>query len=277
MINQTSLKLSIITINFNNAIGLRKTIESVAAQTSRDFEYIVIDGGSVDSSIEVIKEYDEKITFWVSESDKGIYHAMNKGINVAKGKFCHFLNSGDWLVDSLVVENMLNSLSDSDILLGNEIFINAKGKKRLHKSNSEIGLYTFYRSTLFHASAYIRRSLFDQYGLYDESLKIVSDWKWYLIVAGLHKANIKIVDINVCYFDSTGISSINQELDQTERRKVLEELVPAPILHDYDKYSFDIEQMTRIKKHPILYRIFWIIERVLFKFEKWDLGRKRQF
>ena len=269
--------LSIITINQNNVAGLRKTIESVVSQSSRNFEYLIIDGGSTDGSIDVIKEYAEKITFWVSEPDNGIYHAMNKGVHAAKGEFVHFLNSGDWLVDNHVVENMLNSLSDSDILLGNEIFINPEGKKRLHKSNSEISLYTFYRSTLFHASAYIRRSLFDQYGLYDETLKIVSDWKWYLIVAGLQKANIKTVNINVCYFDSTGISSINQELDKAERRKVLEELVPATILYDYDKYSFDIEQMARIKKHPILYHIFWFTERVLFKFEKWDLGRKRQF
>ncbi len=116
---------------------------------------------------------------------------------------------------------------------------------------------------------------FDQYGQYDETLKIVSDWKWYLIVAGLNKVNIKTIDINVCYFDSTGISSISKELDKSERRKVLEELVPASILYDYDKYSFDIEQMTRIKKHPLLYYFFWFVERILFKFEKWKVSLKR--
>lgn len=271
------LKLSIITINYNNAEGLYKTIRSIVSQTNSDFEYIIIDGGSTDGSVEVIKEYSERIKYWVSEPDKGIYHAMNKGVQAATGEFVQFLNSGDWLVDNQVVEKMLSAAPPCDILLGNVVIIDLKGKMQYHKSNPEISFYTFYRSTLFHTSAYIRRSLFNQYGPYDESLKIVSDWKWYIIVAGLNKANIKTVDINVCYFDSTGISSLNQELDKAERRKVLEELIPASILYDYDKYNFDIEQMTRIKKHPTLYFTFWFIERVLFKFEKWNLNRKRQF
>jgi glycosyltransferase involved in cell wall biosynthesis len=81
------MKLSIITINYNNASGLRKTIESVANQTSLEFEYIVIDGASTDGSVEIIKEYKEKITYCVSEPDNGIYNAMNKGIHAAKGKY----------------------------------------------------------------------------------------------------------------------------------------------------------------------------------------------
>ena len=89
------MKLSVITINFNNRDGLRKTIESVVKQTYKDFEYIIIDGGSTDGSVDVIKEYADKIDYWVSEPDKGIYNAMNKGIDVAKGEYCIFMNSGD--------------------------------------------------------------------------------------------------------------------------------------------------------------------------------------
>ncbi len=84
------MKLSIITINFNNAVGLKKTIESVVNQTSNDFEYIVIDGGSKDGSIDIIKKYDSKINYWISEPDNGIYHAMNKGILLAKGDYLEF-------------------------------------------------------------------------------------------------------------------------------------------------------------------------------------------
>ena len=87
------MKLSIITINYNNCDGLRKTIESVIAQTTRDFEYIVIDGGSTDGSVDVIKEYADYIDYWVSEPDKGIYNAMNKGTRAAHGDFLLFLNS----------------------------------------------------------------------------------------------------------------------------------------------------------------------------------------
>ena len=89
------MKLSVITINFNNRDGLRKTIESVVNQTYNDFEYIIIDGGSTDGSVDVIKEYADRIDYWVSEPDKGIYNAMNKGIDVAKGEYCIFMNSGD--------------------------------------------------------------------------------------------------------------------------------------------------------------------------------------
>ena len=89
------MRLSIITINYNNREGLRKTIESVVNQTYRNFEYIIIDGGSTDGSVEVVKEYADRISYWVSEPDNGIYNAMNKGVLAANGKYIQFLNSGD--------------------------------------------------------------------------------------------------------------------------------------------------------------------------------------
>ncbi len=300
------MHLTIITINYNNASGLRKTMESVLNQTSQDFEYIVIDGGSTDDSLKLIKEYARIRTpsinegskafipcLWrstpegieggfLSESDNGIYHAMNKGIRLSRGKYLHFLNSGDWLADNNVVKNMLNEITPHtkqdaqpelgpDILVGNVISVRPDGKVRDNRNNKEVSFFTFYRGTLQHTSAYIRKALFDNYGLYDENLKIVADWKWYLIVAGLNKANIQFTDIYVTCFDITGISSTQLELDKSERRKVLKELLPTPILADYDKYHFDILQMQRIKKHPILYNFFWFIERCLFKMEKWKL------
>ena len=87
--------ISIITINFNDKIGLQRTFDSVFAQDFNDFEYIVIDGGSNDGSKELIEENTDKISYWISEPDKGIYNAMNKGIKVANGEYLLFLNSGD--------------------------------------------------------------------------------------------------------------------------------------------------------------------------------------
>jgi glycosyltransferase involved in cell wall biosynthesis len=285
------MKLTIITINYKNAHGLHKTMRSVLNQTSRDFEYIVIDGGSSDKSVDTIREFESLFNSsssgivpfkWISEPDNGIYHAMNKGIKLAKGEYLHFLNAGDWLVDDRVVKNMLNEISqlsskgeiqviNPDILIGNVISVRPDGKVRYNKNRKEVSLFTFYRGTFQHTSAYIRRDLFDKYGLYDETLKIVADWKWYLIVAGLNKANVQFTDTYVTCFDTTGISSTNLELDKAERRKVLEELIPAPILADYDKYHFNIMQMERIKKYPVLYWIFWFVERCLFKIEKWRI------
>lgn len=270
------MKLSIININLNNATGLQKTISSVLAQTSTDFECLIIDGDSSDGSKEVINKMvneDSRVTA-ISEKDNGIYHAMNKGIRLAQGEYIHFLNSGDWLVDSTVVSTMfeeLKRLNHPDILIGNKIMIRPDGKMRKCKnSHQPVTVFTFYRGTIEHTSAYIRRSLFDEYGLYDESLKIVSDWKWYLQAAGLGNAKVGFSDCYVSYFDTTGISSTHKELEMKERRQVLEYLLPKGVLADYDCYSFDIVQMERLKRYPLIYKVVWFIERSLFKFDKWE-------
>ena len=307
------MTLTIITINYNNATGLSKTMESVLAQTSKDFEYIVIDGAAPQppkggvSDRAVIESYVNSVegqengymrcSFlssasgrrvgggFFSEPDNGIYHAMNKGIRMAQGEYIHFLNSGDWLVDKHVVEDMLNFLNPltpspsprgeglgvrCDVLIGNVIAVRPDGKVRYKKYNPDVSLYTFYRGTIEHTSAYIRRDLFDIYGLYDENLKIVSDWKWYLQVVGLNKASVQFTDRYVTCFDTTGISSTNLRLDKAERRQVLEELLPLAVLADYDKYSFDIDQMQRLKRYPVIYKSVWFVERCLFKLDKWN-------
>jgi glycosyltransferase involved in cell wall biosynthesis len=286
------MQLSIITINFNNASGLRRTMASVAAQTSRDFEYIIIDGGSTDGGMEVIESFAPipagryiaepavslsqsempPVTYWISEPDKGIYNAMNKGLRQARGDYVHFLNSGDWLADDQVVENMLEALRpDTDILVGEVISVRADGKVRYNKNKTDVGLSTFYGGTIQHTSAYIRRSLFDTYGFYDETLKIVADWKWYLIAAGLNNARIQFADIYVSFFDTTGISSTQLDQDKAERRQVLETVIPKPILSDYDRFYFHMIQIQRMKKSRWLYGLFWFAERCLFKIDKWRL------
>ncbi len=117
------VKLSIITVNLNNSAGLRKTIESIVKQTFKDFEYIIIDGGSTDGSAEVIKEFADKITYWVSEPDKGIYNAMNKGILHAKGEYLLFLNSGDWLADDDLLSKVFCEPRTADIIYGHMNFV----------------------------------------------------------------------------------------------------------------------------------------------------------
>ena len=264
------MKLSIITINYNNASGLRRTIESVVNQTSLEFEYIVIDGASTDGSIEIIKEYKEKITFWVSEPDTGIYNAMNKGIHAAKGTYCQFLNSGDSLVTPNVTRKMLFNLPDSSIVIGNMLKKLTSGKILRDKGtgNEKPTFLTFYTGTLNHSCAYIKRSLFDKYGYYDENLKIVSDWKFYLIAVGLNNEGVAYKDIDVTYFDMDGISNSNSTLVLKERKIVLEKLLPATVLVDYKQWSSQITRLERINRFPLAIKTLWLIERLLFKFEK---------
>jgi len=333
------MKLSIITINYNNAEGLRKTLASVAAQTYDEIEHIIVDGGSTDGSVEIIREYadNEAIRLqgytairqekngkaddalpnrpiassphrheirWISEPDKGIYNAMNKGIRMATGEYIEVLNSGDILAVDDVTERMMaalaqqvrgyrlevigngnsiaentalspNSLITSSpiengpaIFYGNMIKVNAQGQVVGKSGYTEYSLRQFYSSTLNHDCAYIRRDLFEEYGLYDENLKIVSDWKWYLQAIGLGRVKPEYVDIDVTIFDDGGISETNLALRNAERRQVLEELLPPAVLWDYDTHAFEMEQMKRLRRWH-LYGLVWFIERVCFKLEKW--------
>ena len=265
--------ISIITINLNNAKGLSKTIESVRAQTFTEIEYIVIDGGSNDGSLEQIIKNNDVITHWISEPDSGIYNAMNKGVTIATGKYVQFLNSGDALASPDAVQKMILSLEkhpDCPILFGNMIKQYSDGRlyyDRLKKS-PKVSMLTFYKGTINHSPAFIRRNLFYQYGMYDESLKIVSDWKWYLLVVGWNGEKAIYTDIDVTIFDMTGISNTNKTLELEERRLVLEQILPAGILSDYDMYANSILQTKRINNYFLTRKLVWLLERTLFQFEK---------
>ena len=294
-------KLSIITINYNNAEGLERTLNSVLVQTYGEIEHIIVDGASTDNSVDVIMEYVQKVESgkrkveWVSEKDNGIYNAMNKGIRKATGDYIQILNSGDVLAAPDVTERMYaalrkgandeksrtdalnepHTLNDGKvgILYGNMIKKDYATGKVIGKSGEvEYSPRQYYSSTMNHDCCYIRRDLFDTYGLYDENLKIVSDWKWFLQAIGLGNIKPVYVDIDVTIFDASGISESNLELRNNERRQVLEELLPPAVLADYDKHAFDAEQMDRLRKHH-LYWLVYFIERVLFKLEKWHVLR----
>ena len=306
------VKLSIITINYNNAEGLRRTLASVAAQTYRNIEHIIIDGGSTDGSVDVIREYEEHLHLthstihiqWLSEPDNGIYNAMNHGLEVALGRravnedhtsnitqntspespcdYIQILNSGDILAAPDVTERMIsvlnslnvNSLNDKigiPILYGNMLKKDYATGKIIGKSREvEYSLRQYYSATMNHDCCYIRRDVYEKYGLYDENLKIVSDWKWFLQAIGLGNVKPVYVDIDVTIFDASGISETNLELRNNERRQVLEEVLPPAVLADYDKHAFEMMQMDRLRKYH-LYGFVYFIERVLFKLEKWHV------
>lgn len=260
--------ITIITVNLNNCEGMKKTMSSVFSQTSKDFEYIVIDGASTDGSAEQIKNNEEKIAYWISEPDTGIYQAMNKGIRKAKGKYLQFLNSGDTLVNETVIETIVRTIPDCSIFYGN-MLKKLKGRGIYYNKEIDIDSFlTFYRGSLNHSPAFIKKELFDKYGLFDEKYKIVSDWKFFLIAVCLNKEPIRYSDLDISCFDMSGISSTDKTLDRKERREVLKEYFPESVLYDYDKYWFQIEQSNRINKFWITRSFFWFVERVLFKFEK---------
>ncbi len=285
------MKISIITINYNNAEGLRRTMQSVLSQVIPDeheVEYIIVDGASTDGSVEVIQTLTANGEWrtahsvkWVSEPDSGIYNAMNKGIRMATGEYIQILNSADELSVPDVTARMIADLEEAgkpNILYGNMIKCFPDGRRVCDKcfAGQEITFLGFYTGTLNHDPAYIRRDLFEKYGYYDENLKIVSDWKWYLEAIILGGEKPIYTDIDVTLFDMTGVSEnpANKQKMIAEREQVLNELFPTAVLADYKRFAFPIDQIKRLQRHPWAYKLVYLLERVLFKVEKYQNKKK---
>lgn len=392
------MKLSIITINYNDAEGLRKTLASVASQTYADIEHIIVDGGSTDGSVAIIEAYasdvarrtsgsvpaggegscaavegqdttpangaqplatqdttspkatpPHKVT-WISEPDKGIYNAMNKGIEVALGRrvinddhtsspnslsgvpdklrefvgcslasspyrltdYIQILNSGDILAADDVTERMMAALAQQvkgkdeskagtnasrlsplasspiqncpAIFYGNMIKEYPDGKRvkdtclgdsktkdrEIVLRETEWTMYDFIKGTINHDPTYIRRDIYEKYGLYDDNLKIVSDWKWFVQAVVFGGEKVYYIPMDVTIFDMTGISETNLAAREVERRNELEKMFPKAVLKDYDAYHFPINQIQRLKRHH-MWSLVYFVERVLFKLEKWGI------
>ena len=234
-------KLSIITINYNNLAGLKKTVESVVNQTWQEFEYIVIDGGSTDGSAAYIESQSKHIDYWVSEPDAGIYNAMNKGIVKASGEYLLFLNSGDSLFDCEVLKKNYKYLVEKDIIYFNVVFIGENGSTTL-KYPEKINFSFFYEGTICHQAVMINKKLFNEVGMYDESLKIVSDWKFFIIVFFKFNCTSKRLDRVLTNYTLDGFSSNreNNKLLQFERQKVLNE--------EFGVFVKDYEQMRELQQ-----------------------------
>lgn len=268
--------LTIVTINRNNASGLERTIQSVFSQINTIFEYVVVDGASTDGSVDVIRRFADKFgdrMKWISEQDKGIYNAMNKGIRLATGEYLEFLNSGDCLVSKDVVEKMYAALEEKgypSILYGNMLKDIPGGRIIRDKcfAGGDVTLLGMYHGCLNHSPAYIKRELFSKYGEYDETLRICSDWKWYLTAIVLGDERPCYVDMDVTLFNMNGISETNKGLLDSERTALLKEMVPFGILADYDRWYTDIRIIERLERYPFTWKLVKFAERVLFKIER---------
>lgn len=222
------MKLSIITVNYNDAKGLDRTITSVISQTYHNFEFIVIDGGSTDGSIDVIKKYERNIDYWVSEPDGGIYQAMNKGLRQAKGEYVNFMNSGDSFHAPNVLELIFSLDTDADIITGTHL-----GSPHPNIGKDGITLYTLCTGAVDHQASFIKRSIALRHP-YDENYKIVSDWKFFIEALIIDNCSFFYTETIVVDVDMTGISNTSLELNRRERETVLRELFPERILTDYN-------------------------------------------
>lgn len=251
------LNLSVITINYNNREGLYRTLESVRLQNCKDFEYIVIDGGSSDGSLELLEEYEQYIDIWVSEPDKGIYEAMNKGVRKAKGKYCLFLNSGDWFHTDSVIRLSLPYLnSNKDLLIGFQISAHKSGQRRRY-NQCHPELMTMWRliyCSIPHQATFIKRELLEKFP-YNQDYKIVSDWKFFLDLYARIDVSAEFIPVDIADFDTSGVSSTCGLIHRKERMTVLDDYLHPKLLAEITQVPLEaIEAFMLVPKDGRLQR-----------------------
>ena len=208
------MKITIATINLNNRDGLEKTIQSVINQTYFDnIEFIIKDGGSTDGSVDIVKKYEDKIDFWESGEDGGIFQAFNFLIPHINGEYCLFLNSGDIFHANDVVEKAV-PLLDKDICYGNEMKVGRR--VNVARFSDRLDEYFFKTSALPHQSTFIRSELLKEHP-YSEDWKILGDWLWFREEIMVKKRSYKHLNFIVSDYNLEGLSSVHQNDFKAER------------------------------------------------------------
>lgn len=225
------MKISVISINYNNAKGLEKTINSVIQQSYNDFEYIIIDGNSTDGSKEIFNVFKEKYPIkGVSEPDKGLYNAMNKGIDMAQGDYCIFMNSGDTFFDANVLTNV------APYLKNNIGVVSGVGKAGIltwyPPEPQKINLTFFLKNSLNHQSTFVRRDILLKHH-FSENYKIVSDTEFLFKALILDNESYIDIPIVVCSCEEPGASG-NLKKSLEERYTAIKKLLPPRMSYDID-------------------------------------------
>lgn len=261
------MKLSIITINFNNKDGLKKTIDSVVNQTWHDFEWIVIDGGSTDGSKELIEQYRQHFAYWCSEPDGGIYQAMNKGIDHAQGEFLQFLNSGDCLHGKDVLEKVDQKNKNVDILAAVSVSQETGEPMKIFKQDI---LHQLLYDSLNHQATFIRRSLFDKHR-YNEDNIIVSDWEFFFQSIIIEGCSYEYSDIIVVDFNTHGISNQPTYLQKQieERSYVLGKYLGPYVQKDLRDYFNIREEYEYLKKYKQIEKQYPYLTIIFLKITSW--------
>lgn len=256
---------SIITINLNNAIGLEKTICSVLSQSSPDYEYLIIDGGSTDGSVEIIKKYAEKITYWVSERDAGVYDAMNKGIAAACGQYCLFLNSGDYFYEPTVLSQVLHSGLKADIIYGDLIQSTDGQNMRRLNNPDRLSAWFLLPANITHQTQFIRRQLFEDHGAYRTEYAICSDYAFLVHLFFKTNCQYSRLPAPLVVFDTSGISNnpANEKRVYQERMKIQKLYFPPQMALLYSVFVFIWRSgffVNPVMALPVKYFRLWMMK-----------------
>lgn len=258
------MKLSIITINYNNKKGLQRTISSILSQTYKNFEWIIIDGGSTDGSKELICQYKQYIKYWCSEPDKGVYNAQNKGIRYAVGEYLSFMNSGDEFYDKNTLNNIFgkDNKIEADVIYGDWMHILPNNRTLLQKAPCEMSLMYIFTDNICHQAMFIKTSILKERGL-DENFKIFSDWlRWRELVLNGNK--FQYVPYTICKYEAGGLSGTPSP-QNTYERKLLYDLIPAKLKASVDEHARLKEKLYRYENNFFMKETYnYVFERPLY-------------
>lgn len=237
-------KFSIITTNFNNLAGLRRTRDSIYSQTFRDFEWIVVDGGSTDGGEDYIRKHKEEMTWWCTEQDSGIYNAMNKGVKHAQGEYLLFLNSGDILFAPDTLEKVTSTTLDADVVYGDWTEALPRRRRRKRNSPEKVNFYSFASRPLCHQTAFIRANLLKQ-SPYDETYRICADWaKW--LKLSKNGCTFQHIPITICHFQLGGFSYRAVKERREEHERILREYYPADLAEVFSVLTGKVAKRLKV-------------------------------
>lgn len=234
--------VTIITVVYNGQDFIEETIKSVLSQSYNNIEYIIVDGGSTDGTIEIIKKYEQDISKWISEPDNGIYDAMNKGIFLANGDWMNFLNAGDSFVDSGVLSKIFTSkLENITLVYGDIVAIKENGTHlRVNAINLKDDFSLRKGMKVCHQAIFYHKDIIEKY---DDSLRLKAEWKHLINITRNKKFNAKKFNFPFVYYTVGGIGAQLLKLNQEEYRKVFLETYGKV---EYTKYiPFFIYMTTR--------------------------------
>lgn len=237
MKNNNKPKVTIITICFNEKDRIDKTCKSVVSQMYKNIEWVVVDGKSTDDTLKIINNYKHKITKLISEKDKGRYDAMNKGIKKSTGEYLIFLNGGDYFFDKNSVSNLVDGSKNSDIVYGNIVVLQNKNRHVFSPPDS-INFKYFLNYALPHQATLIKRKLFKTVGLYDTTVKISADHKFFVNAIYNHKCSYRHVNKTISFYHFDGISSDPKLAFNLQKEK-----------YNYFTNDFSVVTTKEVNKH----------------------------
>jgi len=262
------MRLSVITINYNNVEGFKRTAESVLSQVWKDFEWIIIDGGSTDGFTEYIQELSctsKHLTYWCSEPDKGVYNAINKGISHCSGEYVSCMNSGDTFFDDHTIQRIFSTEHHADVLYGDWLQVYSDHSS-MQRFPSPFGIHDFWAHNICHQAMFVKTSVLRTDG-FDESFRLLADYKrWIELV--LRGAEFEYLGVPVCRYNMNGISTNASQLLCEEQKRARQAFPPAVVntvqhLWHYENFHQVQRMEALLEKRGIVAFVTKIVLKVL--------------